>query len=85
MNDLLEKAQTQPESIRATETANIQNFDVPKQSFTDKVKSANTEVTLIQISNDDDFEDAPNPAVYRNQRGGFIDAMNDSARVHSCN
>ena len=77
MNDLSEKAQTQPESIRAIETANIQNFDVPKQSFTDEIKSANKEVALIQISNDNDSEDAPNPAAYRNQSGGFIDAMND--------
>ena len=51
VNDLLEEAQTQPESIRATETANIKNFDVPKQSFTDEIKSANKEVALIQTSN----------------------------------
>ena len=53
---------TQLESICATETDNIQNFDVLKQFFTDEIKFANKEVALIETSNDDDSEDAPNPA-----------------------
>jgi len=44
MNDLLEKAQTQLESARATETANVQNFEMLKQSLTDEIKFANKEM-----------------------------------------
>ena len=32
---------------------------------------------LIQSSNDDDSEGAPDPAAYENQSGGVIDTMND--------
>ena len=59
---MLEKAQIQFESIRATETANIPKFDVLKQSFTDEIKFANKEVVFIQTSNVDDSEGVPNPA-----------------------
>ena len=38
MNDLLEKAQTQLQPIRATEIANIQNFEMLKQSLPDEIK-----------------------------------------------
>jgi len=44
MNDLLEKAQGQLESTRATETANVQNFEMLKQSLTDEIKFANKEM-----------------------------------------
>merc|ERR550537_926381 len=44
MNDLLEKAQAQLESARATETANVQNFEMLKQSLTDEIKFANKEM-----------------------------------------
>jgi len=44
MNDLLEKAQAQLESARATETANVQNFEMLKQSLTDQIKFANKEM-----------------------------------------
>jgi len=44
MNDLLEKSQTQLDSTRATETANIQNFEMLKQSLTDEIKFANKEM-----------------------------------------
>merc|ERR1719443_1392359 len=44
MNDLLEKAQTQLDSARATETANVQNFEMLKQSLTDEIKFANKEM-----------------------------------------
>merc|ERR1719324_904869 len=44
MNDLLEKAQTQLESARATETANVQNYEMLKQSLTDEIKFANKEM-----------------------------------------
>merc|ERR1740138_899138 len=44
MNDLLEKAQTQLESARATETANVQNYEMIKQSLTDEIKFANKEL-----------------------------------------
>jgi len=44
MNDLLEKSQTQLDSTRATETANLQNFEMLKQSLTDEIKFANKEM-----------------------------------------
>jgi len=44
MNDLLEKSQTQLESTRATETANLQNYEMLKQSLTDEIKFANKEM-----------------------------------------
>jgi len=44
MNDLLEKSQSQLESTRATETANVQNFEMLKQSLTDEIKFANKEM-----------------------------------------
>merc|ERR1719272_1294214 len=44
MNDLLEKAQGQLESARAAETANVQNFEMLKQSLTDEIKFANKEM-----------------------------------------
>jgi len=44
MNDLLEKSQTQLDSTRATETANVQNFEMLKQSLTDEIKFANKEM-----------------------------------------
>merc|ERR1719162_2755424 len=44
MNDLLEKAQAQLDSSRATETANVQNYEMLKQSLTDEVKFANKEM-----------------------------------------
>ena len=36
--------------------------DAIKESFTDEIKFANKEVALIETSNDDDSEGAPNPA-----------------------
>jgi len=44
MNDLLEKSQAQLESTRATETANLQNYEMLKQSLTDEIKFANKEM-----------------------------------------
>merc|ERR1719198_24529 len=44
MNDLLEKAQTQLDQARATETANVQNYEMLKQSLTDEIKFANKEM-----------------------------------------
>ena len=58
MNYLLEKAQTQFKSSGAIETANIQHFDMLKQSFTDEIKFANKELAFIQTSNDDVSEGA---------------------------
>jgi len=43
MNGLLEKSQEQLDSTRATETANVQNFEMLKQSLTDEIKFANKE------------------------------------------
>jgi len=43
MNSLLEKSQEQLDSTRATETANVQNFEMLKQSLTDEIKFANKE------------------------------------------
>ena len=74
---LLEKAQIPFKCSRATETANIQNFDMLKQSFTGEIKFANKEAALIQTSNDDDSQGAPNPAAYGNQSGGFICTVNE--------
>merc|ERR550514_57231 len=44
MNELLEKAQTQLETARATETKNVQNFEMLAQSLKDEIKFANKEM-----------------------------------------
>merc|ERR1719161_1499785 len=44
LNSLLEEAQTQLDQARATETANVQNFEMLKQSLTDEIKFANKEM-----------------------------------------
>jgi len=44
MNDLLEKSQSQLDSTRQTESANVQNFEMLKQSLTDQIKFANKEM-----------------------------------------
>jgi uncharacterized phage infection (PIP) family protein YhgE len=43
MNDLLEKSQGELDKARATETSNIQNFQMLKQSLEDEIKFANKE------------------------------------------
>lgn len=43
LNDLLEKAQTQLDTARAKEEADIQNFEMLSQSLTDEIKFANKE------------------------------------------
>merc|ERR1719230_1224643 len=43
MNDLLEKSQAELDKARNTETANIQNFQMLKQSLEDEIKFANKE------------------------------------------
>ena len=56
MNDLLEKSQTQLDSTRATETANIQNFEMLKQSLTDEIKFANKEMDEAKKSKSESDE-----------------------------
>jgi len=50
MNDLLEKAQTQLDTTRATEQKNVQNFEMLKQSLTDQIKNANKEMDEAKTS-----------------------------------
>merc|ERR1719284_564685 len=45
LNDLLEKAQTQLDTARAKEEADIQNFEMLEQSLTDEIKFANKEMS----------------------------------------
>merc|ERR1719352_463124 len=56
MNDLLEKAQAQLESARATETANVQNFEMLKQSLTDEIKFANKEMDEAKATAEGDLD-----------------------------
>ena len=44
LNSLLEEAQTQLEQARSTETADVQNFEMLKQSLEDEIKFANKEM-----------------------------------------
>merc|ERR1719174_1627082 len=44
LNSLLEEAQTQLDQARATETADIQNFEMLRQSLEDEIKFANKEM-----------------------------------------
>jgi len=44
LNSLLEEAQTQLDQSRATETADVQNFEMLKQSLEDEIKFANKEM-----------------------------------------
>lgn len=50
MNDLLEKAQTQLDTTRATEQKNVQNYEMLKQSLTDQIKNANKEMDEAKTS-----------------------------------
>ena len=45
LNSLLEEACTQLDQARATETANVQNFEMLKQALTDEIKFANKEMS----------------------------------------
>merc|ERR1719498_570796 len=45
LNDLLEKANTELEGARATETASLQNYEMLKGSLTDQIKFATKEMT----------------------------------------
>merc|ERR1719498_429360 len=45
LNSLLEEAQTQLDQARATETANVQNFEMLKQGLEDEIKFANKEMS----------------------------------------
>jgi len=44
LNSLLEEAQTQLEQARSTETSDVQNFEMLKQSLEDEIKFANKEM-----------------------------------------
>merc|ERR1719473_451334 len=44
LNDLLEKAQTQLETARTKEEADVQNFEMLAQSLKDEIKFANKEL-----------------------------------------
>jgi hypothetical protein len=44
LNSLLEEAQTQLEQARSTETADVQNFEMLRQSLEDEIKFANKEM-----------------------------------------
>jgi chromosome segregation ATPase len=50
MNDLLEKAQTQLDTLRAAEQKNVQNYEMLKQSLDDQIKNAKKEMDEAKTS-----------------------------------
>merc|ERR1719446_305836 len=56
LNDLLEKAQTQLDTARAKEEADIQNFEMLAQSLTDEIKFANKEMDQAKKSKSESEE-----------------------------
>merc|ERR1719446_1140161 len=56
LNDLLEKAQTQLDTLRAKEEADIQNFEMLQQSLTDEIKFANKEMDSAKKSKSESEE-----------------------------
>merc|ERR1712070_1218443 len=61
LNSLLEEAQTQLDQARATETANVQNFEMLKQSLTDEIKFANKEMSEAKTKKSEAEESRPPP------------------------
>ena len=74
LNDLLEKAQGELDSARQTETTDINNYQMLKQSLTDEIKFANKENVTAVIQNTD-------TAVYENQSGGIGTPMAKIRRI----
>jgi len=56
LNDLLEKAQTQLDTARAKEEADVQNFEMLAQSLTDEIKFANKEMDQAKKSKSESEE-----------------------------
>jgi len=56
LNSLLEEAQAQLDQARSTETADIQNFEMLKQSLTDEIKFANKEMDEAKKSKSESEE-----------------------------
>merc|ERR1719321_707090 len=56
LNDLLEKAQTQLDTARAKEEADIQNFEMLQQSLKDEIKFANKEMAQAKKSKSESEE-----------------------------
>merc|ERR1719454_2057733 len=57
MNDVLEKAQAQVDSARATEQGDLQNFEMLKQSLTDENNFGNKEMSEAQKSKSESEEE----------------------------
>merc|ERR1719276_384872 len=56
LNDLLEKAQTQLDTARTKEEADVQNFEMLQQSLTDEIKFANKEMDQAKKSKSESEE-----------------------------
>ena len=56
LNDLLEKAQVELDDARSKETSDMQNFQMLKQSLTDKIKFANKEMDEAKKSKSESAE-----------------------------